>query len=426
MVDLANYLYRAFYLLGLAIAPRVLSPDPATPRSLAVALLVPLCALGGVLAGAYLLKKRLDSREARIAAALMWVSVAAALGAAIFFSGPRAPLARGAAPLALVVWPTLAAVAAALAGSYLGSNWKHKRSAAAALVIAGGLFVHADGAKNMGDATHQWKTALAREPDNEAAFENVTRAWLAQGKLDEVVKQANACLKVAPGACTCLVTKATALQRKREADRGSADKALQAAADAAKACPMVTAARAAHAEALASVGRLDEAYAEADEALALPDDPARAHTAKASVLMAAGKVQEAEAEAQKAVEVGGGRDAKLFIASLAITAGNLDAAEAALRPLLAERPQDADVQYNLALIADKRDKYNDARNGYLAALKIDPKYKAARYNLALLTFRRGVTEEAKNHAKKYAEIAPNDPSAAQLLSTVFGSSQPAP
>ena len=285
MVDLANYLYRAFFLLGLAIAPRVLSPDPATPRNLAVALFVPLCALGGVLAGAYLLKKRLDSREARIAAALMWVSVAAALGAAIYFSGPRAPLARGAAPVALVVWPTLAAIAAALAGGYLGSNWKHKRSAAAALAIAAGLFVHADGAKNMGDAAHMWKIALSKEPDHEVAFDNLTRGLLAQGKIDDVVKQANACLKAAPGACTCLVTKATALQRKRETDKGSAEKALQAAADAARACPLVTGARAVHAEALALAGRFDEAYAEADEALALPDDPARAHTAKASVLL---------------------------------------------------------------------------------------------------------------------------------------------
>jgi tetratricopeptide (TPR) repeat protein len=222
------------------------------------------------------------------------------------------------------------------------------------------------------------------------------------------------------------VTKATALQRKRETDKGSADKALQAASDAAKACPMVTAARAVNAEALAIAGRIDEAYAEADEALALPDDAARAHTAKASVLIAAGKVKEAEAEAQKAIDAGGGRDAKLLVASLAISAGNLDAAEAVLKAMLAERPQDADVQYNLALIADKQNRYNEARNGYLAALKTDPTYRAARYNLALLTFRRGVTEEAKNHARKYAEMAPNDPAAAQLLATIYGTSTPQP
>ena len=426
MVDLASYLFRALYLLGLAIAPRVLSPDPATPRNLAVALLLPIVVMGALLGGAYVLKKRIDSREGRVAAALLWVSVAASIGAAIYFSGPRAPLARGAAPLALVVWPTLAAVAAAFAGEFLGSSWKHKRTAAAALVLAGGLFVHGDGAKNMGDTAHMWSVALGKEPDNEAAFENVTRPLLMQGKVDDVIKRSNACLRVAPTACTCLVTKAAALQRKRESDKREADKALQAAADAASACPNVTSARAIHAEALAIAGKIDEALAEADEALAQGADEARAHTAKASVLIAAGKVKEAEAEAQKAVEAGGGRDAKLLIASLALGAGNLDAAEAALKPMLVERPQDADVQYNLALIADKRNKYNEARNGYLATLKLDPTYKAARYNLALLTFRRGVTDEAKNHAKKYAEMAPSDPAAASLLNTIFGANQAKP
>ena len=87
-------------------------------------------------------------------------------------------------------------------------------------------------------------------------------------------------------------------------------------------------------------------------------------------------------------------------------------------PLLAANAQDADVVYDLALIADKRGKYNDARNGYLAALKINPTYKEARYNLAMLTWRRGVVEEAKNHARKYAEIAPGDPAAVTLLEMV--------
>ncbi len=411
-------------VLGLAIVPRVLSPDPATPRNLAVALLVPLAALGGLLVGAYYFKKQLDSREARVASGLVWVAVAAAIGAAIYFSGARAPLARGAAPMALVVWPALAAIAAALAGSYLGTNFKHKRSAAAALVIAGGLFVHGDASKNLGDAAYMWKIALEREPDNEAAFEQVTAGLLVQGKTDEALKRANACLKVNAGSCSCLVKKATALQQKRATAKTETDKMLLAAEEAAKVCPSNTTARSVHAEALAALGRTEEALAEADKAVELGSDVARAHTAKASVLVAAGRVKEAEVEAQKAVDAGGGRDAKLVIVQLAIKGGNLDAAEEMLKPMLKERPQDADVQYNLALIADTRGRYNEARNGYLATLKADPTYRAARYNLAILTFRRGVMDEAKNHARKYADMAPGDPSSAMLLQMIFGSAQP--
>lgn len=415
---LASYLYRALYLLGLAIAPRLLSPDPATPKSAAAALLAALAGLGGVLAGAYFLKKRLDTREARIAAALIWVGVAAAIGTAIYFTGPEAPLARGAAPLAVVVWPALAATAAALAGSFLGSSFKHKRSAAAALVLAGGFFVHGDANGKMGDRAFMWKTALDRDPTNEVAFEHVTRQLVGQGKLAEAGKRVDACLKESPEACPCHVAKLALAQRRRDAA------AAAIGAEAVKVCPRSTAARASYAEALLAAGKLDEALAEADAAVALTDDPARAHAARALVLRRAGRTKEADEEAQQAASAAGGRDAAMAVASMKIAAGDLDGAEALLRPLLATHAQDSEIVYNLALIADKRDRYNDARNGYLAALKINPTLKDARYNLAMLTWRRGVVEEAKNHARKYAELAPNDPSAAALLQMVGEAPKP--
>lgn len=410
---LADYLFRALCLLGLAIAPRALSPDPATPRNAAIALLIALAGLGAVLAVGVFLKRRLDTREARIAAAMIWVSVAAAIGAAIYFTGPEAPLVRGAAPLALVVWPALAATAAALAGSYLGSSWKHKRSAAAALVLAGALFVHGDANKKLGDRAFLWKTALDRDPANPAAFDHVARQLIGQGKLAEAGRRADACLAASPDACPCLIVRLTLAQRKRDAE-----KAVAAGAEAARLCPTSVAARAGNAEALAMAGKLDEALAEADAAVALPGDPARAHAAKATVLMQAGRAEEAAKEAAEATSAAGGRDAAMAIAAMKIAAGDLDGADALLRPLRATNPEDADLLYNLALVADRRGQYNEARNGYLAALKINPEHKEARYNLAVMTWRRGVAEEARNHARKFAKLAPNDPAAAALLQMV--------
>jgi tetratricopeptide (TPR) repeat protein len=416
---LASYPYRALYLLGLAIAPRLLSPDPATPKG-ASGLLIAIAGLGAVLGGAYVFKKRLDTREARIAAGLVWVSVAAAIGTAIYFTGPEAPLARGAAPLALVVWPTLAATAAAIAGSFLGSNFKHKRTAAAALVVAGGLFVHGDARGKMGERAFMWKTALDRDAGHEAAFEQVARQLVAQGKVAEAAKRTEACLGVNGAACACHAMRITLAQRRKDVAG-----AVEAGAAAVTVCPNVTAVRAAHVEALVAAGKLDEALAQADAAVALSDDPARAHAARALVLRRSGKDAEADEEAKKATSSAGGRDAALSIAVMKIGAGDLDGAEALLRPLVAANPQDSEVLYDLALIADKRGKYNDARSGYLAALKINPTLKEARYNLAMLTWRRGVADEARNHARKYAELAPNDPSAAALLQTV-GETPPAP
>lgn len=413
VVVLASYLYRALSLLGLAIAPRLFSPDPATPGSTTLALLVACLGLGATLAFALALKKRLDSREARIASALIWVSVAAAIGLALHFTGEQAPLARGAFPLALVVWPALAATAAALAGGYLGSNWKHKRTAAAAGVIAAGLFIHGDANSKWGDRAAMWRAALERDAGHEAAFHEVSQQLLRQGKLTEASKRADACLRERPVACACLIVRVAVASRRRDTA-----KSVDAGADAARLCPQSTAARAAYAEVLAASGKLEDALAQADAAVTLGDDPARAHAARALVLHRAGKAAEAAEEMQKAEASGPKRDAALAIAALRVSAGDLDSAQSLLRPLVAADASDVDAVYNLALVADKRGQYNDARNGYLAALKINPSYREARYNLAVLTWHRGVVEEARNHARKYAEIAPNDPAAAQLLEMV--------
>ena len=182
-----------------------------------------------------------------------------------------------------------------------------------------------------------------------------------------------------------------------------------------------------NAEALAAAGKLEDATAEADEALTMTHDPARAHAAKAMVLLSQGKTNEARDEAAKAQESGGGREARLLLVQMAIDANDLDRAEALAKALQSEGPQDADAVYLVALVADRRNKYNDARNGYLAALKIDPQYRSARYSLALLTYRRGVLEEAKNHAKKFADMAPNDPRTGPLMQMIFSAGAlPAP
>lgn len=433
MVELASYLFRAVALLGLSVAPRLFSPDPATPKNVAIALFLPLIAIGLLLYGGFALKKRLASFEARVAAALVWIAVAASIAGALYFSGPRAPLARGAAPVGLFTWCALAAIAAALAGAFLGSSFKHKRSAATALVLAGGLFVHGDANKKMGDVAFMWKTALERDPGNEVAFERVAAGLIAQSKYDEANKRAAACLRANPTACSCLISKATLLQRKTQQispapTKADLDKLVSVAEEASKTCPNVTAARAIHAEALAMNGQIEDAKAEVEEALTMDDDPARAHAAKAAVLLREGKTAEAAAEMMQAKDRGGsgGRDATLMLISTAINNNALDSAEVMLKEMKAANPDDADVLYDLALIADRRDKYNDARNGYLATLKVDPTYRDARYNLYVLTQRRGVGEESKNHARKFIEMAPEDPRAKLLQQELRQSGDAAP
>jgi len=77
-------------------------------------------------------------------------------------------------------------------------------------------------------------------------------------------------------------------------------------------------------------------------------------------------------------------------------------------------------------VADRRNNYNAARQGYLATLRVDPCYASARYNLAHLTWKAGINEEAIHHARKFAETAaPGDPML-QQLSAMMGTNLLAP
>lgn len=147
---------------------------------------------------------------------------------------------------------------------------------------------------------------------------------------------------------------------------------------------------------------------------------------RALELEAAGRHVEAQVEVERSIAAGAGRDAKLLAAKLAIVREDLDAATALLEPLAAADPNDADVQYNLALIAQRRGSFNKARAGYLAALRADPNYASARYNLAVMTWNAGAREEAQHHARKFLELRPDDPRAAELRRTVELDAAPAP
>ena len=58
--------------------------------------------------------------------------------------------------------------------------------------------------------------------------------------------------------------------------------------------------------------------------------------------------------------------------------------------------------------------------GYLAALKTDPKQADARYNLAVLCFDRGIHEEARHHAARFRSSFADDPRGPALEHMVGG------
>lgn len=149
-----------------------------------------------------------------------------------------------------------------------------------------------------------------------------------------------------------------------------------------------------------------------------PEDPeAQLHYVRALEYESSGRLVEARAEVDQALAAGAGRDAKVLAAKLAILRNDLDTAASLLTPLAADS-SDVLVHYNLGLIAQQRNQYNAARSAYLAAVKADPSYAPARFNLAVLAWDAGVHEEARHHARKFFDLSPDDPRAAELRTRV--------
>lgn len=150
------------------------------------------------------------------------------------------------------------------------------------------------------------------------------------------------------------------------------------------------------------------------------------HLQRSLALEQQGDLVGAEVEAKAAIAAGGGRDAILQQAKLAILGQRYDEAATPLGTLALADPSDAAVQYDLALVRQHQGDYNRARNGYLATLRADPQYADARYNLAVLCLAHGFAEEARHHAAKFRATFPQDPRGPELELRVGGTGAAGP
>jgi tetratricopeptide (TPR) repeat protein len=415
LYNLGALALRAVYLLGLAIAPPLLSPAPeaqgASAGGASFAGVVAVLLLAAVLFAAGRLRVRLRGPDGLAAASLIGASVAAALVAGDLFHGEHGPLGRGVVYVAVPLWAGFAVTAGAVAARRYGSGGRLRRPGvvAGALVAAVAVALFALSKTRLDSSEHMWLAELRHDGDDADAAEALTRAALRARKYDAALALLDRC----PGACACLA------QRAQIALRTRSPQAVIEATAALERCPTSSSARATAAEALALFGDAEQAEQAARAGLEKSDD-GRLHYALSLALDSEGRHGEAVEEAKRAVKLGAGRDAALLVGSQAILTGDLDAAVEALQPVVAADPDDADAQYDLALVADRRHDYNRARQGYLAALRGDPRHASARYNLTLLTLGQGALDEARHHAQRFAASFPDDPRGAYLVQRVAG------
>lgn len=441
LAEIANLLVRVAYLLALTLVPKGLSPEPAPAENLLFDAALAAVALAALLLGAVKLKNELDTIAARIGASLIWLAAAIALIAAAHYQGENGPLASGVFWPALPLWAGLATLASSAAERWLAGSFKNRRSMAVVLVLGAGSFQYMHGAAFLSSPEKMWKETLRKDAANEAALRAIVQPLLRKYRYDDAKKLAERCLAVQADACGCLEMRAQiALRRLSDRCFGappdicacvdpqsaaairaqSLDTALADAQAALNACPDRAMSHAVMAEVLVLRGDIETAQTHASQAVEHNGRLGYARYVHALSLQGKGDYEQAIAELLVAKKLTGSRDVKILLGALYMLSDKLDEADAILKPLAAEGSNDAIAGYNLALIADRRGKYNEARNGYLTTLRIDPCYQSARYNLVHLTWKAGIKEEAEHHARKFVELAgPADPMVSKL-STLIG------
>jgi Flp pilus assembly protein TadD len=174
-------------------------------------------------------------------------------------------------------------------------------------------------------------------------------------------------------------------------------------------------------------GALDEGLRAAARALERAQDEPHALVARAWGTVLRGLPIAALADAQRAVALGRGIPAELLYGLILFQDNDLAGADVQFTHVLAEDSSNVQATYDHALVADRQQRYHDAREGYLRTLALDPMNAEARYNLVVLTHAHGATLEAQHHVTEFAAKHPSDArlqTLRQLLATPLPSPSP--
>jgi tetratricopeptide (TPR) repeat protein len=396
-----DVLWRSAALIGLGLVPWAAPLDvtgtTTTKAAVGALLLLALVAL------AVWVRKR--SRAASYAAAL---AAGVALIGSAATAGGWAPLARAAWLMAPVVWAAIGLCVVA-AGQKLPASRRFAVPLVTTCIAIGvvQLFV-ANARLRPGAAWH--RAVLSRHPDRLESALALSEEMDRTGQHEAACRVLADCSSGPSHPCAC-GDKAAACAMQQGAYAQAAVLLRSAAAAGCEANALRVGLRA---EALAGLGKPAEALGDADLALRLNPQEPHALFAKSRALLQRGDAASARVYAEQAVAAGHGLGAQLQLGMLAFQAGDLPRARAAFAAALVRHPDNVTAVYDLALVDHTSGKYRDAREGYLNALRMDPKHADSRHNLVVLTYKAGATEEAQHHLKKLMESVPGDPRIAQL------------
>jgi tetratricopeptide (TPR) repeat protein len=326
------------------------------------------------------------------------------------------------------------------------SVWKRAaiRIAAAAVAVAlvvAAAWIDSGRAWVWGDKVRLWDDVLAKYPDSAIARNERGLQLLNSGRLDDAEQEFLAALRTLPSHAYTYLMLGMVYDK-----RGDVARAIEAYRSALAYRPRYVDARLRLGLAYQAAGRSDEALAEFDRAL--KDDPwaSPARVFSAEILERRGRVDEAMRELERVVpgdriyddaqvRLGGlllkqerwaearrlfqafaarkpeSSAAQYYIGMTHVREGRDDLAEAALRGAVTLDPRDGEAWRELAGLAVRHGRWNDARQWAERSLAIDQTHLGAHATAALASERLGDAAGAIRHYRVLAETPTGNPAA---------------
>jgi len=271
----------------------------------------------------------------------------------------------------------------AWAASDLTISWHHRcqwRIATAAVVITALMACASIQTSYWRNSELLWTHALACDPENVQAHNNLGDALRQKGMVDEAITHFQEALQIKPGDAEIHNNLGNALLQKGEVDEAMVQyqKALQIKPDDAEIhCDL--------GNALLQKGEVDEAIAHYQKALQIKPGGAEIHNSLANALLQKGEADEAIAHYQKALQIKPDyADANNNLGSALFQKGSVDEAIVQYQKALQIKPDDADAHHNLGCALARKGSLDAAIVQYQKALQIKPENPDAQIDLAWL------------------------------------------
>jgi Flp pilus assembly protein TadD len=402
LISYVTYLGQMFWPSGLALL------YPLTAGGVGVSKVVPsLVVLAGISTGVFVLRRRPYLLTGWLWYLIMLVPVIGIVQVGAQARADRYTYLPQIGLYLLLTWAT----------ADLCAGWRYRRvmlGGGATIILIALIFCARAQTSYWRTSESLWTHTLVCTSDNLIAHNNLGKALLKKGSVEEAIPHFQRALQIMPDNAEAWYNLGDALLKK-----GNVDEAISHFQRALQIKPDYVEAHNNLGNALFKKGNVNEAIAHYQKALQIKPDYAeihnnlgialaKAHGDYANKLVGMGRDDEAMVEFREALELFPDyAEARHDLAIILLQKGQVDEAIAQFREIQEKYPDDAMASFDLGNAYFQKGQMDEAVAAYQRALEIKPDDVSARNNLGMALLKKGMADEAVVQFRKVLAIQPD-------------------